>query len=240
MFRCTRRHASVSMVRNNRLLTGVVRLAESLSNAQFRNFLLSFTRHVLGSKDELNRMDAACGDGDFGTTMHAGFDKVMKILEAPGEDDAGTLLSKVGQAILSSAGGAAGPIFGTLFASAGNVAKSKSELTVSDLAAMFEASMKAVEARGGTHVGDKTLIDVLDPAVASLKNSAAKNTNLLLALDDAANAAKSGYDLTKELVAKKGKARYLGEQTLGKPDPGAYVTMLMFDCLRNEAKQPVQ
>jgi len=227
------------MVRNNRLLTGVVRLAESLSNAQFRNFLLSFTRLVLGSKDELNRMDAACGDGDFGTTMHVAFDRVRKVLESPGNEDAGTVLSEVGQAILSSAGGAAGPIFGTFFASAGDVAKSKSELTVSDLATMFEASMKRVEARGGAHVGDKTLIDVLNPAVASLKNSAAKNTRLLIALDDAANAAKSGFDLTEELVAKKGKARYLGEQTLGKPDPGAYVTMLMFDCLRNEAKQPV-
>jgi phosphoenolpyruvate---glycerone phosphotransferase subunit DhaL len=229
------------MVRHgSRILTGAIRLAESLSNAQFRNFLLSFTRHVLGSRDELNRMDAACGDGDFGTTMHVAFSMALKILESPGNNDTGTLLSEVGQAILSSAGGAAGPIFGTFFASAGDVAKSRSELTVSDLATMFEASMRKVEARGGAHVGDKTLIDVLEPTVASLKNSAAKNTHLLLALDDAANAAKSGYDLTKELVAKRGKARYLGEQTLGKPDPGAYVAMLMFECLRNEAKQPIQ
>lgn len=188
----------------------------------------------------MNKMDAACGDGDFGTTMHVAFEKVMKVLESPGSNNAGLLLSEAGRAILSSAGGAAGPIFGTLFASAGDVAKSRSELRVSDLAAMFEASMGKVEARGGAHAGEKTLIDVLDPAVASLKNSASKNTPLLLALEDAANAAEAGYELTKSFVAKRGKARYLGEQTLGKPDPGAYVTMLMFDCLRNEAGRRIE
>ena len=78
---------------------------------------------------------------------------------------------------------------------------------------------------------------MLDPAVASLKNSATKATPLLLALEDVANAAETGYEQTKSVVAKQGKARYLGEQTLGKPDPGAYVTMLLFNCLRNEAKQ---
>jgi len=132
-----------------------------------------------------------------------------------------------------------GPIFGTLLASAGTVAKSRSELDVSELASMFEASLRKVEARGRANVGDKTLIDVLDPTVASLKNSAAKNTPLLLALEDAANAAETGYELTKGIVAKQGKGRYLGEQTLGTPDPGAYVTMLLFDCLRDEAKQRV-
>jgi dihydroxyacetone kinase-like protein len=226
------------MVRNDSgILKEVILLGESLSYAQLRNFLLNFTQRILRSKDELNRMDAACGDGDFGTTMYVAFDKVLKILESPGNEDAGTLLLEVGQTIISSAGGAAGPIFGTLFASAGNAAKSKSELEVSELTTMFETSLKEVEARGRARVGDKTLIDVLDPAVASLKNSAAKNTPLLLALEDAAKAAETGYELTKNIVAKQGKARYLRDQTLGKPDPGAYVTMLMFDCLRNEAKR---
>lgn len=215
-------------------------MGESLSYSQLKNFLQNFAQRVLRSKDELNKMDAACGDGDFGTTMYVAFDKVLKILGSSGNEDAGTLLLAVGQAIISSAGGAAGPIFGTLFASAGNVVKSRSELGVSELAAMFEASLREVEARGHAHVGDKTLIDVLDPAVTSLKNSAAKNTPLLLALEDVANAAETGYESTKNIVAKQGKARYLGEQTLGKPDPGAYVTMLMFDCLRNEVNRRVE
>lgn len=185
-------------------------------------------------------MDAACGDGDFGTTMYVAFSKVLKVLESSRNEDAGDLLSEVGKAILASAGGAAGPVFGTLFASAGNAAKSRTELGVTELVAMFDSSLGEVEARGRAHVGDKTLIDVLDPAVASLKSSAAKGTPLLLTLEDAANAAETGYEQTKSVVAKQGKARYLGEQTLGKPDPGAYVTMLLFDFLRNEAKQRVE
>lgn len=182
-------------------------------------------------------MDADCGDGDFGTTMYVAFGKVLNTLEAARNENIGALLSQVGEAILSSAGGAAGPIFSTLFLSAGKATKSRTELSVSDLAAMFESSQRNVEARGGARVGHKTLIDVLDPAVVSLKNSVAKKLALTLALKDAVNAAETGYEKTKSVVAKQGKARYLGEQTLGKPDPGAYVTLLLFDCLCGESKR---
>src|SRR5271157_5466042 len=113
-------------------------------------------------------MDAACGDGDFGTTMYVAFNNVLKVLESSRNEDAGAIFSQVGKTILASAGGAAGPIFGTLFASAGNAAKSRTELNITELAAMFESSLAEVEARGRAHVGDKTLIDVLDPVVASL------------------------------------------------------------------------
>jgi len=184
-------------------------------------------------------MDAACGDGDLGTTLYVTFSKVLTILESFRSEDIGTLLSEVGDVIVSSAGGAAGPIFGSLFAEAGRVTKSRTELSVSELAAMFESSLKKVEALGGAHVGDKTLIDVLDPAVASLKSSAAKKRDLRLALEDAANTAETGYELTKSVVAKQGRARYLGEQTLGKPDPGAYVTMLIFDYLSKEVNRHI-
>jgi len=212
-------------------------LGDVLSYLQIRDFLLNFTRRVLQSRDELNRMDAACGDGDLGTTLYVAFNKVLTVLESSRSEDIGTLLSEVGDAILSSAGGAAGPIFGTLFAEAGRTTQSRTELSVSELAAMFEASLRKVEALGGAHVGDKTLIDVLDPAVASLKVSAAKKRDLSLALEDAVNTAETGYELTKSVVAKQGRARYLGEQTLGKPDPGAYVAMLIFAYLYNEASR---
>ena len=212
-------------------------MGDALSYLQIKDFLLNFTRRVLQSRDELNRMDAACGDGDLGTTLYVAFNKVLTVLESSRSGDIGTLLSEVGDAILSSAGGAAGPIFGTLFAEAGRTTKSRTELSVSELAAMFEASLRKVEALGGAHVGDKTLIDVLDPAVASLKISDAKKRNLPLALENAANTAETGYELTKSVAAKQGRAKYLGEQTLGKPDPGAYVTMLIFDSLYNEAKR---
>jgi dihydroxyacetone kinase phosphoprotein-dependent L subunit len=181
-------------------------------------------------------MDAECGDGDFGTSMFVAFTKLQKTIQDAQGDDIGKLLTDAGQAILSTAGGAAGPIFGTLFTEAGKAVKGKNELGVSDLAGMFEAALLKIEARGGARVGDKTLIDALEPAVLSLKKSSADNTPLPSALGNAANAARTASERTKDLVARQGKARYLAEQTLGHLDPGAYITALLFEHLYTEAK----
>lgn len=212
-------------------------MQEILTLSNIRTFLLNLTDSVLESKDELNRMDAACGDGDFGSSMFVAFSKVQKTVQsAPLSEDIGRLLSDVGQVVLSSAGGAAGPIFGTLFAEAGKAAKAKTELSLSDLAKMFNSSLEKIEARGGARVGDKTLLDVLDPVVASLKKASADKTPLSLALENATKAALAGFESTTTLIARRGKARHLAEQTLGHPDPGAYVTMLMFKSLYSETK----
>ncbi len=212
-------------------------MGEKLTYSNFRNFLLSLTDRVLEAKDELNKMDAACGDGDFGTSMFLAFSKVQQAIQSHQGEDIGTLLSDVGRAVLSSAGGAAGPTFGLLFEEAGKATKARTELELSDIASMFESSLRKIETRGGAKVGDKTLLDALDPAVASLKKASTKMAPLSSALEEAAGAARAGYESTKSLVARQGKARYLAEQTLGHPDPGAYVTMLMFEGLSNEIKQ---
>ena len=201
-----------------------------------KHFLLTLADRILQSKDELNQMDAECGDGDFGTSMFVAFTNLRRTAESDQGDDIGKLLTDVGQAVLSSAGGAAGPIFGMLFAEAGKAAKGKDDLGVSDLAAMFEAALVKIKARGGARVGDKTLLDALDPVVTSLKKSAAADTPLQPALESAFGAARMGYEGTKELVARQGKARYLGEETLGHLDAGAYVTMLIFESLYGEAE----
>lgn len=213
-------------------------LGEKLTYVNVRNFILTLTDQVLKVKDELNKMDAACGDGDFGTSMFFAFRNVQETVQSSEGEDVGTLLTAVGQAVLSSAGGAAGPIFGILFEEAGKATKAKAELGLSDIATMFESSLRKIEARGGAKVGDKTLLDALDPAVASLKKSSAQMASLSSALEEAARAAHAGYESTKGLVARQGKARYLAEQTLGHPDPGAYVTMLIFEGFSNELKQP--
>jgi len=181
-------------------------------------------------------MDSACGDGDFGTSMFVAFSRVRNALNTLQSDDVGILLSITGQAVLASAGGAAGPLFGTLFSEAGRVAKGKSEVNISDLAAMFESSQRKIESRGGADVGDKTLLDSLGPAVASFKNSSATKTELCEALKEAAQAAQTGYESTSNLVAKHGKARYLAEQAVGHPDPGARVIALMFEILETSNK----
>ena len=218
-----------------RTLVRKIALAKTLTYSNIKDFLLNLANHVLQSKDELNRMDAACGDGDFGTSMYVAFSNVVKTIQSAQGEEIATLLSEVGNAILASAGGAAGPIFGTLFVEAGKSTKSKTELGVVELATMFESSLRRVEARGGALVGDKTLLDVLDPAVESLKKAAAENATLTSALADAAEAAETGYAVSMMLVARQGKAKYLGVQTVGHPDPGAYVTMLMFETLSRGA-----
>lgn len=220
-----------------RILVRKIALGEKLTYSNVRNFLLNLTDRVLGAKNELNKMDAACGDGDFGTSMFFAFSKVQETIRSNQSKDIGSLLTDVGQAVLSSAGGAAGPIFGILFEEAGKATKARTELELSDISTMFESSLRTIEARGGAKVGDKTLLDALDPAVASLKNSSAKMASLSSALEEAAGAAQAGYESTKGLVARQGKARYLAEQTLAHPDPGAYVTTLMFEGLRDELKQ---
>ena len=214
----------------------MILLTNKLTYPMIQNFLLKLTDLVLRSKDELNRMDAECGDGDFGTSMFVAFTNVQRTLQFTQGDDVGRVLMDVGQAVLTSAGGAAGPIFATLFLEAGKVAKSKNELTLSELAAMFESALLKIQQRGGARVGDKTLVDVLDPAVNSLRKSSAEDAPLKLALEDAVKAARVGYEGTKNLVARQGKARYLGEQTVGRLDAGAYVTLMVFECLYAEVK----
>jgi dihydroxyacetone kinase phosphoprotein-dependent L subunit len=211
-------------------------LEEKLTHSQVKHFLLNLADLILRSKDELNKLDAECGDGDFGTSMFVAFTNLQRITQSTQGDDISKLLTDAALAVLSSVGGAAGPIFGTLFAEAGKTTRGKNELGVSDLASMFEAALMKIEARGGARVGDKTVVDALDPAIVSLKESAANNTPLSSALGNAAKAARLGYERTTSLVARQGRARYLAEQAIGHPDPGAHVIVLLFERLYAEVK----
>src|SRR5208282_2100034 len=206
------------------------RLDDTLSYMRVLNFLSKLANQIIQEKDRLNSMDAACGDGDFGTSMYVAFSNVRKTLEES-HDDIGALLTSAGYSILSSAGGASGALFGTLFVEAGKHAKGKSEVDLTDLGIMFDASMKKIQTRGEAQVGDKTLIDSLEPAVRALQESAKTESTIAAALRKAGTAAESGYESTKNLVVKHGKASYLGEQTLGHADPGAYVMVLVFRSL---------
>jgi phosphoenolpyruvate---glycerone phosphotransferase subunit DhaL len=197
-----------------------------------RQFLVELAEAILRAKGELNMMDSVCGDGDFGTTMFVAFKHVREALNITQDtQDSGVLFNTTGQAIIFSAGGAAGPLFGTLFLEIGKTVKGKAELTLSDLAEAFESAERKIKLRGGASVGDKTLLDSLDPAVLSLKSLVNDKGKLTTALVEAARAAREGYQNTANLVAKQGKARYLGKQTLGHRDPGARVISLMFDAL---------
>ena len=199
--------------------------------ALMKRFLLALAAKIMNEKDHLNKLDAACGDGDFGVGMYLGFKSAQKAVEEHTTGDIGTLLSNTGSAILSSVGGASGPVFGTFFAEMGEKAKGKSEIQLGDLATMLEGSLEGICLRGRAKVGDKTLVDALEPAVKSLRESVSRKIELLPALQVMVEASKCGCESTADLVAKHGKARYLGEQAVGHIDPGAYVVQIIFDTL---------
>jgi dihydroxyacetone kinase-like protein len=196
-----------------------------------KSFLLDLAAVIMRRKDDLNRLDAECGDGDFGVGMYVAFQHVQQAVVRSTGDDIGPLLKDVGRAILSSAGGASGPLFGTLFIEAGRAVEGRTEIDLASLESMFRGALQGICKRGGANVGGKTLVDSLEPATVSFAQSAQAGIDLQCALGKAAEAARLGSESTKRLIAQHGKARYLGEQTIGHEDPGAYVIALLFQTL---------
>jgi dihydroxyacetone kinase-like protein len=211
-------------------------LEEALDYPFIKRFLLALSSKIMSERDHLNKLDAACGDGDFGIAMYLGFRSVQRIIEEQATNDISALLSGTGSAILSSVGGASGPVFATFFTEMGKKAKGKSKIQLEDLAMMLEASLEGTCLRGRAKVGDKTVVDSLEPAVRSLREAADEGAKLLHGLQDAAEASKRGCDYTASLVAKHGKARYLGQEAVGHIDPGAYVVQIVFETLLNVYK----
>lgn len=189
---------------------------------------------VISRRDLLNQLDGAIGDADFGTSISKGFQAVQAQLPTLAEADIGALLGKVGVTLVSSVGGASGPIFGTAFMKAGQVAKDKHQLSAADLAAMLTAALDGVKARGKAEPGEKTVVDALQPAAEAFAAAVAAGAPLAEAGRRAAAAAQDGVEKTKAMVATKGRAHYVGERGLGHPDAGATAVALLFAALTCE------
>jgi len=169
----------------------------------------------------LTELDAAIGDADHGENMDRGFKAVMTKMPEMSEKDIGTIFKTVGMTLLSTVGGAGGPLYGTLFLQAGMKTAGKMELTLEDWCSIMEAALSGVVMRGKAEPGDKTMVDSLTPAVHSLKQSHENGTPFGKALAMSAEAARQGMETTIPLVARKGRASYLGERSAGHQDPGA-------------------
>jgi dihydroxyacetone kinase-like protein len=206
-------------------------MAGTLDCGFVKSFLLDLAAVIMQRKDDLDRLDAECGDGDFGVGMYVAFQHVQQAVARSTGRDIGALLEDVGRAILSSAGGASGPLFGTLFIEAGRAVEGRNEIDLASLAGMFRGALQGIRERGGANVGDKTLVDSLEPATVSFGESAQTGIDLQSALGEAAEAARLGSESTRKLIARHGKARYLGEQTINHEDPGAFVIALLFQTL---------
>lgn len=188
------------------------------------------------NKEYLTELDAAIGDADHGINMDRGFKTILAKLPSVRDKDAGTILKAAGMALVSTVGGAAGPLYGTAFMRAGTAVAGKYELDAQDLLTMLDEALKGVIMRGKAQLGDKTMVDAITPAVEAMRQALQEGANLVTALERAAAAAEKGMKDTIPMLAKKGRASYLGERSIGHQDPGATSSYLLILTMYEMAK----
>jgi phosphoenolpyruvate---glycerone phosphotransferase subunit DhaL len=195
--------------------------------AQVLGWVEAYASTVADNKEYLTRLDSAIGDADHGINMDRGMKAVLAKLDGLEGDDIGALLKTVGMTLVSTVGGAGGPLYGTLFLQMGVATTGKSELEPEDWAAALTAAVEGVQMRGKAEPGDKTMVDALIPAKDSFSAAHAEGVSFEEALRRSAEAAEAGVQATIPLVAKKGRASYLGERSAGHQDPGATSSYLL-------------
>jgi len=198
---------------------------------QILQWLQAFAAEIEQNKEYLTELDAAIGDADHGINMDRGFKKVMSQLPSVADKDIGSILKTVSMTLISSVGGASGPLYGTLFLRASTAVAGKQELTDQDILSLLQASLDGVLQRGKAQLGDKTMVDALSPAVATFQQAISEGKNTLEAMQQAVVAAEQGMKDTTPILAKKGRASYLGERSIGHQDPGATSSYLMLKSL---------
>jgi dihydroxyacetone kinase-like protein len=204
-------------------------VADQLDRGAFEAWVREFARSIAEHKDELTELDSAIGDADHGANMDRGMSAAVAALEASPPADPAALLKQVGMTLVSKVGGASGPLYGTFFLRmAGALGADPADDET--FARALRAGLDGVVARGKAEPGDKTIIDALAPACDALDAALAAGQPLEEALDAAAAAARDGRDATVPLVARKGRASYLGERSAGHQDPGATSTALLLDA----------
>lgn len=203
----------------------------AVGTAQLADWITRYRDAVTAQRDWLTELDSAIGDADHGANMARGFAAVGDKLAAGNPATVDELLKTVGMTLVSSVGGASGPLYGTFFLRMGMSAGAVSELDGPALAAALRAGLEGIVARGKPEAGDKTMYDAMAPAVDAFDAALADGSSVGDAARAAADAAAAGRDATLDLVARKGRASYLGERSAGHLDPGAASTAILFDTL---------
>jgi phosphoenolpyruvate---glycerone phosphotransferase subunit DhaL len=194
-------------------------------------WIRAFAAEVGTNKEQLTQLDSAIGDGDHGINMDRGMSAVLGKVDSTGqEEDIGALLKTVGMTLVSTVGGAGGPLYGTLFMQMGTTLSGKAVIGLDDWTAALDAAVSGVQARGKAEPGDKTMIDALIPGRDALKSALVGGASFEDALKQSADAAGQGMRDTIPLVARKGRASYLGERSAGHQDPGATSSHLLLEA----------
>ena len=201
----------------------------TIDSKKLMDILQATAKRIEAEKAFLTELDNEIGDGDHGINLARGFAAVEKKLPELADKDIGAILKGVGMALVSSVGGASGPLYGTAYMKAGAAMKGKTELTPDDLAAAFDAAIGGVQMRGKAHEGEKTMLDAQMPASKAYKDALAAGKDVKAALKASVEAARKGVEYTKTILATKGRASYLGERSIGHQDPGATSSLMILE-----------
>ncbi len=209
-----------------------------MQSVTITNWLEEIASSVETERDHLTQLDAAIGDGDHGVNMSRGFEAVGKALAGQGDSTPpGQLLILTGKTLVSTVGGASGPLWGTVFRRAGRSLGKGAEFDADQLVAALDAAVAGVQELGAAEPGDKTMVDALLPACAALRDGVESGDDVVDALAAASEAAEEGARATVPMQARKGRASYLGERSIGHQDPGATSAALVFAALHRAVKR---
>lgn len=207
----------------------------SLDTKQMAAIIEGMAKKIEAEKEYLTELDNEIGDGDHGINLARGFEAVEKKLPSLAGGDIGALLKGVGMQLVSTVGGASGPLYGTAFMKAGMACKGLTEIDGPAFVKAMEAAVDGIKMRGKATEGEKTMLDALCPALKVMQDDVAAGKSLKEALQAAAQAAEKGVEYTKTIIATKGRASYLGERSLGHQDPGATSSLYLLQVLAEMA-----
>lgn len=184
-------------------------------------------------KELLTELDQPIGDSDHGINMARGFGEVEKKLPTLEDKDIGTILKTVGMTLVSTVGGSAGPLYGSAFMKAGMATAGKYEMQLADFVQVLDTAIEAVKQRGKSTTGEKTMLDAMVPSLEAIRAAAEAGDTAKDALKKGVDAAWAGAEHTKELIATKGRASYVGERSIGHQDPGATSYSFILEVIYN-------
>ena len=202
-----------------------------VTKSQVLKWLEATAAVIEENRQYLTDLDSPIGDADHGINMDRGFKKVKSKLPGVEDKDIGAILKTSGMALVTSVGGAGGPLYGTFLMDAGKAVPGKEELSDDDLVALLDAGLKGVIRIGKTNLEDKTMVDALHPALEALKKAVADGKDTVEALHLMMDAAHKGMKDTIPMLARKGRASYVGERSIGHQDPGATSSYLLLKTL---------
>jgi dihydroxyacetone kinase-like protein len=205
----------------------VVELKDFVSTEEIIKAIKGIAEEIELKTDYLTSLDQAIGDGDHGISLRSGFRLVSDRIEELRGQDAGKILKTVGNLLISTVGGAVGPLYGIAFIRAGSVVDGKTEINMIDLVKMFESAEQGIVEIGKATVGEKTVLDAIHPAVLAIKKASEEKKSIVEALTMSVSAAKEGAESTIDMIAKRGRSSYLGDRSKGHQDVGATSSYLI-------------